>query len=102
MPGRRDRIPQPVPKPAVTDQSREGFPARVREPAVPTTRVFLLSPARVGGPRSVMLLRPEANFDLALKLRQGTASLGEVYSFISGLYFRGKVAYSAAFRDGPP
>ncbi|MEO8048770.1 MAG: hypothetical protein ABI833_00005 [Acidobacteriota bacterium] len=60
-------------------------------------RVFLLSPARIGGPRSFMLLRPAAEFDLAVRLREGTATIGEVYSFISRLYFRGKVAYAGAF-----
>lgn len=49
-----------------------------------------------------MLLREEAQFDLAVKLRQGGASIGEVYTFISGLYFRGKMAYAEAFRAAPP
>ena len=49
-----------------------------------------------------MLLRQQADFDLAVKLRQGTATLGEIYSFISGLYFRGKMAYAEAFRAAPP
>lgn len=44
-----------------------------------------------------MLLREAAEFDLSLRLRQGTATLGEVYSFISGLYFRGKLTYATAF-----
>jgi hypothetical protein len=60
-----------------------------------------MSPARIGGPRSHMLLREEANFDLAIRLRQGTATLGEAYSFISGLYFRGKMAYVEAFAAPP-
>lgn len=49
-----------------------------------------------------MLLRSEARFDLAVKLRQGGATIGEVYTFISGLYFRGKIAYADAFRAAPP
>jgi hypothetical protein len=48
-----------------------------------------------------MLLRPETSFDLAVRLRRGDATIGEVYSFISGLYFRGKVAYSQAFGAAP-
>ena len=48
-----------------------------------------------------MLLREQANFDLALKLRQGNATIGEIYTFISGLYFRGKMAYAEAFRAAP-
>lgn len=64
-------------------------------------RVFLLSPARMGGPRSLMLLREQAEFDTAAKLRAGRATIGEVYSFISGLYFRGKMAYVEAFSAAP-
>src|SRR5207237_3674928 len=65
------------------------------------SRVFLLSPARIGGPRSSLLLRPTANFDLAVRLRRGEATIGEIYTFISGLYFRGKVAYAGAFASPP-
>ena len=64
-------------------------------------RVFLLSPARIGGPRSMLLLREEAEFDLAVRLRKGLATIGEVYGFISGLYFRGKLAYTSAFGVAP-
>ena len=64
-------------------------------------RVFLISPARIGGPRSNTLLRREADFDLAIRLRNGRATLGEAYSFISGLYFRGKMAYVEAFAAPP-
>jgi hypothetical protein len=60
-------------------------------------RVFLLSPASTGGRRAAVLLNPRAEFDLAVKLRRGGASLGEVFSFLSGLYFRGKLAYALAF-----
>ena len=48
-----------------------------------------------------MLLRPNATFELAEKLQRGSVSFGEIYSFISGLYFRGKVAYAHAFADAP-
>ena len=68
---------------------------------VSPNRVFLLSPAKAGGPRYEMLVREQAGFDLAVKLRQGIASIGEIYSFISGLYFRGKIAYAAAFQSAP-
>lgn len=64
-------------------------------------RIFLLSPAKAGGPRYEMLLRKQAQFDLAVKLRGGAASIGEIYSFISGLYFRGKMAYAEAFGACP-
>ena len=63
--------------------------------------VILMSPARIGGPRSNVLLRPEADFALADRLRDRKASLGEAYAFISGLYFRGKLAYAEAFAAPP-
>ncbi len=43
-----------------------------------------------------------ASFDLATRLRApGGAALGEVFSFMSGLYFRGKLAYARAFASPP-
>ena len=43
-----------------------------------------------------------ASFDLATRLRGETgAPLGEVFSFLSGLYFRGKLAYARAFAAVP-
>jgi hypothetical protein len=48
-----------------------------------------------------MLVREQARFDLAVKLRDGTATIGDIYSFISGLYFRGKMAYAEAFGAAP-
>jgi hypothetical protein len=68
-------------------------------------RVFLLSPANVNGVRAQMVLRAEADFPLARALRDGGAALGDVMSFMSGLYFRGKHAYARAFArppDGQP
>jgi len=65
-------------------------------------RVFLLSPAHCGGPRSQLLLNDHAGFDLALRLRRKPgALLGETFSFLSGLYFRGKLAYAQAFARPP-
>ena len=69
---------------------------------VSPARIFLLSPAKAGGKRYSMLLREQAAFDLALKVRQDAATIGEVYTFTSGLYFRGKIAYAEAFRAGLP
>lgn len=65
-------------------------------------RIFLLSPAWLGGKRAGLLLRDGASFDLALRIRDGGAPLGEVMSFVSGLYFRGKLAYARAFAAPPP
>ncbi|MEQ1506626.1 MAG: hypothetical protein ABMB14_30640 [Myxococcota bacterium] len=58
---------------------------------------FLLSPADCRGKRAAMLVRDEATFPLAVELRAGRASLGAVFSFVSGLYFRGKLAYARRF-----
>jgi hypothetical protein len=63
--------------------------------------VYLLSPAKCGGIRAGIVLREEARFDLALRLRAGAASLGEVFTFMSGLYFRGKLAYATRFAAPP-
>jgi hypothetical protein len=65
-------------------------------------RVFLLSPARSDGERAELLLSPRAKFPLACRLREPTgAPLGEVMSFLSGLYFRGKLTYAEAFARPP-
>jgi hypothetical protein len=65
-------------------------------------RIFLLSPAHCGGKRSGLLLDDRASFSLARELR-GTsgAPLGDVFTFLSGLYFRGKLAYARAFARPP-
>jgi hypothetical protein len=66
-----------------------------------TKCVFLLSPAYAGGQRARMIMSERAQFDLARRLRSERApSLGEVFTFLSGLYFRGKLAYANAF--APP
>jgi hypothetical protein len=61
------------------------------------TTVFLLSPAYCGGRRATMLVRPGATHQMATRLESGTLSLGEAFAFMSGLYFRGKLAYAQAF-----
>lgn len=64
-------------------------------------RLFLLSPAHAGGERAKMLLNPRAQFVLAQRVRRREASLGEAFAFMSGLYFRGKLAYASAFAAPP-
>lgn len=54
-----------------------------------------------------MLLNPRATFALAVSLRSHEgAEIGEVFSFLSKLYFRGKLTYARAFaaqgRPHPP
>jgi len=44
-----------------------------------------------------MLFNERAKFFLARQLREHGAPLGDVFSFLSGLYFRGKLAYARAF-----
>jgi hypothetical protein len=62
------------------------------------SRLFLLSPARCDGIRMSMLRRRAAQFPLAVELRSGAgATLGDVFTFTSGLYFRGKLTYARAF-----
>ena len=60
-------------------------------------RLFLLSPANLSGIRAGYLLRENAQSDLASRLRTSGATLGELFSFVSGLYFRGKLAYARSF-----
>ena len=63
-----------------------------------SNRIFLLSPASCSGRRADILLRDQAAFELAHRLRRGTGvTLGEAFSFLSGLYFRGKLAYASRF-----
>ncbi|MGH6915637.1 MAG: hypothetical protein ACREH3_18265, partial [Geminicoccales bacterium] len=70
-------------------------------PRIPP-RVFLLSPANCGGVRARIVASPEAGFPLACQLRSGAgAPLGDVFSFVSGLYFRGKLAYARRFARPP-
>jgi hypothetical protein len=61
-------------------------------------RIFLLSPASCSGKRAEILLREQAKFDLATRLRlPAGVPLGEAFSFLSGLYFRGKLTYARQF-----
>jgi hypothetical protein len=64
-------------------------------------RIFLLSPARCSGERANLVYRKAASFPLAVRLREGLATLGETFSFLSGLYFRGKLAYANHFATSP-
>ena len=68
---------------------------------MPASRIFLLSPAHCGGKRAAILLSDRAAFPLAQRLRAAGISLGEAFSFLSGLYFRGKLTYAARFARAP-
>jgi hypothetical protein len=66
------------------------------------SRVFLLSPAHCGGLRARLVMSERASFDLAQRVRdRAGAPLGEVFSFLSGLYFRGKLTYARTFAQPP-
>ena len=65
-------------------------------------RIFLLSPAYCGGERARLFTNPRAEFELARRLRSPEgAPIGDVFSFLSGLYFRGKLAYAREFASPP-
>jgi hypothetical protein len=76
--------------------------ATVRRRSSREGRVFLLSPANCSGRRAQIVLSERAQFDLAVRLRgdRGVA-IGEVFAFISGLYFKGKLAYALEFARPP-
>ena len=65
-------------------------------------RVFLISPANCNGQRARWILKKDSQSELARRLRSTTGvPLGEVFSFLSALYFRGKLAYARAFARPP-
>lgn len=65
------------------------------------TTVYLLSPANLSGPRGKFLLNRSSQSELVHRLRQSQATLAEIFSFVSGLYFRGKLAYATRFASPP-
>lgn len=65
-------------------------------------RIFVLSPASCSGKRAALLFNERAEFEIARRVRAGDgAPLGDVFSFLSGLYFRGKLTYSRVFENPP-
>lgn len=66
-----------------------------------SSRAFLLSPAFAGGMRARFLLNPHAPFPLARQLHTAGLPLAEAFAFMSGLYFRGKIAYARHFARLP-
>ncbi len=74
--------------------------AGIAPPGVP--RVFILSPARLDGIRAQALFAPKRPGELALALRtRDGAPIGDVFRMLSGLYFRGKLAYAQRFGRPP-
>src|SRR4051794_20833321 len=65
-------------------------------------RVFLLSPANCSGRRAQQALSPKAQSDVAVRLRGSDGvPIGEFFTFVSGLYFRGKLTYALRFAAPP-
>jgi len=90
--------------PKLSADALSGFisAGRVGMPRPSRPRVFLLSPARLDGERARLLFNPVTPFPVARALRSDEGALiGEVFSFLSGLYFRGKLAYAEAFARPP-
>lgn len=58
--------------------------------------VFLLSPARCSGERAGMLVTSRTSA-MAARLRTTGVPVGEVFAWLSALYFRGKLAYARTF-----
>jgi hypothetical protein len=64
-------------------------------------RFFLLSPASCSGNRARQLLNPGSSLPLSRQVQSGSAPISDVFTFISQLYFRGKLAYARAFARVP-
>jgi hypothetical protein len=78
-----------------------GGPIGSSGPSSSTQRVFLLSPANAAGIRARTLLNGKSVSKLAQRLRGSGAPLHEVFSFMSTLYFRGKLTYARRFANPP-
>jgi hypothetical protein len=69
---------------------------RMPQPGPP--KLFLLSPASATGRRARQLASPGAGFATAKRFRSpGGVPVDEAFSFMSALYFRGKIAYARRF-----
>jgi hypothetical protein len=69
---------------------------------VRSPRVFLLSPANCNGRRGAQLLSPKSTSDAARRLGSPEGiPLGELFAFVSALYFRGKLTYARHFAAPP-
>ena len=76
--------------------------SRFRIFLITMSRIFILSPANCGGRRAKQAMSPNATFALAAALRSADgARLGDLFTFVSGLYFRGKLTYARRFARPP-
>jgi hypothetical protein len=83
------------------DPSRRRAKRRASE-SRQASRVFLLSPANLAGIRAGLVMDEKGDSEMARRLRQDGVPLGQLFSFMSGLYFRGKLSYARAFAAAPP
>ena len=66
-------------------------------------KIFLLSPASLNGERARQLLDPGARFATAERYRSPEGvPIGDAFTFLSSLYFRGKIGYARHFAAPPP
>lgn len=63
--------------------------------------MYLLSPARLDGVRGRWLRSARSRGSTARRLRAGGLPIGEAFALVSGLYFRGKLAYARRFAAAP-
>ena len=94
MPAKTGKLVDHAPSGRIATDSRPVSQSR-------SPRIFLLSPANLGGVRGGLVLAESGQSALSQRLRNGGVPLGEVFSFISGLYFRGKLAYARTFANAP-
>lgn len=65
-------------------------------------KIFLLSPALMSGARAKQLMSPRAQFAAAESFRSVEGvPIADAFSFMSCLYFRGKIAYAKHFTALP-
>ena len=66
------------------------------------SRIFLLSPASLTGLRTKQLSSPRAQFPAAVRYRSAEGvTIAEAFTFMSALYFRGKIGYALHFARPP-
>src|SRR4051812_30352102 len=92
-----NRCQQSMPS-VVVATVREKTVRRLRTPKEDSRpRIFILSPANMAGLRAQMLLNSKAPFPLARQFQEQGVTLADVFTFTSGLYFRGKITYARHF-----
>jgi hypothetical protein len=64
---------------------------------ISSSSIFLISPANMSGVRGARLLCETGTGDIHTRLKGEGVELGEVFTHVSSLYFRGKLEYGNAF-----